>query len=169
MIMSHRCRPSAPPTINLPRGTTSIRRATSQTDAPGAKASSLFLLRALSPRRSGPDTTSTRLIASSVPPVQVTDQPSLHKAAPLVRASEWNLLIAREQRLDHVVVAPEGKRRRNNVWIPRAAHAPVARASQIWKSHCNCSSQSQQLIYRGRIAAACCGRGIGSTLGVCNP
>ena len=74
---------SAPPTINLPRGTTSIRRATSQTDAPGAKASSLFLLRALSPRRSGPDTTSTRLIASSLPPVQVTDQPSLRKAAPL--------------------------------------------------------------------------------------
>ena len=33
------------------------------------------------------------------------------------------MLIAREQRLDHVVVAPEGKRRRNNVWIPRAAAA----------------------------------------------
>ena len=58
-----------------------MRRATSQTDAPQRKSLRYDLLRAPSPA-SGPDTTSTRLIVSSLAPVQVTDQPGVRKAVP---------------------------------------------------------------------------------------
>src|SRR5881392_1918560 len=71
-----------------------MRRATSQTEAPGAKASATidrFCSVLHRRRRSGPDKTSTRLIALSLAPVQITvlhrcqnktDHPSARKAAP---------------------------------------------------------------------------------------
>jgi len=55
--------------------TTSRRRATSQTDAPGAKASATidrFCSALHGRRRSGPDSTSTPIIAPSLAPVQIT-------------------------------------------------------------------------------------------------
>src|SRR5437868_3891864 len=70
-----------------------MRRATSLTEAPGAKASATidcFCSVLHRRRRSGPDNTSTRLIPPSLAPVQITvlappltktDHPSARKAA----------------------------------------------------------------------------------------